>query len=98
MCNSTRNPRDNAWLPLDEGWPWQSELGEDSEAAPAGFVGLAAAQEAHDKLAAMWQLLRRRDKLAFLSWYREYGPTRWPWSRDEVEELGEALRDLTRDR
>ena len=89
-----RNPRDDAVIPLDGSWPWQSELGDDESGTPAGFGSVTEAQTAHDELAAMWDLLGEPERRAFLQWFRELGPEQWPFSQADAEDLKRALQSL----
>src|SRR5947209_8550478 len=92
--NTHRDPRLDAWMPLDESWPWESDLGDDPSQLPDGYADKAEAQSAHDGLAEAWASLSRAEKEAFLAWFREDGPSTWPWSRDEVADLAEVLTIL----
>jgi len=82
-------------LPLDGSWPWISDLGDDPEGTPPGFASLDDAQRAHDELADLWQSLSATDRRAFLEWFREDGPSEWPFSRDDVDELRSLLHDMS---
>src|SRR4051794_19263466 len=93
-----RDPRLDARMPLDETWPWQGELGDDPESIPLGYRGPRDAQDAHDGLAQLWEALPRAEKEAFLAWFREDGPSTWPWSRAEVDDLAEVLVILSQKR
>lgn len=91
-----RDPRPDARLPLDGSWPWSSDLGDDPEIIPSGFDTLEQAQRAHDELATLWQSVPAPDRRAFIAWFREDGPTLWPFSRDDVDQLRLLLADMRR--
>src|SRR4051812_40773119 len=96
MKAGSRDPRPDALMPLDGSWPWRSELGDDPRVTPPGFASLQEAQAAHDELALLWDELKMPERRAFLQWFREEGPDAWPFSREDVEDLSDALRSLRR--
>lgn len=91
----SRDPRIDAALPLDGSWPWRSNLGDDPGVIPHGFTSLPEAQAVHDELALLWDQLKLPERRAFLQWFREDGPERWPFSREDAEDLRQALESLT---
>ena len=81
-------------MPLDESWPWRSELGEDPVAIPPGYATLSEAQSAHDELAMLWETLKLPERRAFLKWFQLDGPHRWPFSREDTLDLRDILNSL----